>query len=475
MKNIESKLISLFQIWSNSEVKTIETLPLSGSSRKYYRLISETHCAIGVYNEDAKENKAFVAFTKHFNSINLPVTDIYAEDLVEGIYLQKDLGNETLYSFLSSNRVDNTIPNNVVECYKKVVKTLPLFQIEGNKGFNYDYCYPRTHFDKQSMMWDLSYFKYYFLKLANVAFDEQSLEEDFHTFCNFLLEAKSDYFLYRDFQSRNIMLVENEPIFIDYQGGRKGALQYDLASVLYDAKADLPQKLRNELFEIYVDEVEKHTEVNRVEFEAHYYGFVLIRIMQALGAYGFRGYYEKKTHFLQSIPFALSNLEWILKNKPLPIQISSLLEVLFELTRTERLRSFPDSPQRLSVAVNSFSYKKGIPKDDSGNGGGFVFDCRVLPNPGRLAEFKEKTGMDKEVIDYLEIIPEVEQFKNHIKGLIDIAVGNYLKRGFTSLQINFGCTGGQHRSVYFAQQMALYIKKTYPTNVLLRHREQERL
>jgi aminoglycoside/choline kinase family phosphotransferase len=475
LKNIETKLLDLFRFWSNSEASSIQELPLSGSNRKYFRIKSLSQSAIGVYNQDAKENRAFVEFTKHFIQANLPVTEIYVENLEEGIYLQKDLGDETLYSFLSTHRTKDAINNEAINYYKKVIKALPKFQIIGNEGFNYEFCYPRTHFDKQSMMWDLNYFKYYFLKLAQVAFDEQSLEEDFHTLCNFLLEANSNYFLYRDFQSRNIMLVDNEPIFIDYQGGRKGALQYDLASLLYDAKADLPQAIRNQLFELYVDEVEKYTSVNRSDFEAHYYGFVLIRIMQALGAYGFRGYYENKVHFLQSIPYALANLEWILKNKPLPIKISSLLEVLVELTKTERLRSFSNSPQLLSVSVNSFSFKKGIPKDDSGNGGGFVFDCRALPNPGREDEYKEKTGMDKEVIAYLESQPEVELFFNHTIGLVDIAVGNYINRGFTSLQLNFGCTGGQHRSVYFAQKMAHYIKKNYSVNVLLRHREQEHL
>ena len=268
------------------------------------------------------------------------------------------------------------------------------------------------------------------------------------------------------------MLLNDEPYFIDYQGGRKGALQYDIASLLYDAKANLPQDFRTKMFSLYVSEVENFLPINRETFEREYYGFVIIRIMQALGAYGFRGYYEKKTHFLQSIPYALKNLEWILKNKELPIKIPTLIQLLTSLTKSERLLAISHAPDVLTVFVSSFSFKKGLPKDDSGNGGGFIFDCRVLPNPGRLEQYKEKTGMDTEVKSYLEVIPEVTMYFTHVKSLVDLSLENYIKRGFTSLQINFGCTGGQHRSVYLAQRIADYIKVAYPVNVVLVHREQ---
>jgi aminoglycoside/choline kinase family phosphotransferase len=472
LEQISSDLKDLFVSWSHEEPTSFDLLPQSGSNRKYYRIISESHQVIGACNSDEKENAAFIAFTEHFNQRNLPVTEIYASDLSKGIYLQKDLGDETLYSFLIDHRTGKEIPPAVEAMYRKVVQALPKFQIQGHQGLDYNYCYPRMEFDRQSMMWDLNYFKYYFLKLARIPFDEQSLEEDFHVFCDFLLKEESQYFLYRDFQSRNIMLLDDEPYFIDYQGGRKGALQYDIASLLYDAKADLPQEFRNKMYELYVSEVEKLIPIDRDDFEKHYYGFVLIRMMQAFGAYGFRGYYEKKTHFLQSIPYALANLEWILKNKQLPVKIPTLLAVLTSLTMSERLRAYADSPKVLTVFVSSFSFRKGLPKDDSGNGGGFIFDCRVLPNPGRLEEYKEKTGMDKEVIAYLENQPEVTIYYTHVKSIVEMSVENYIQRGFTSLQINFGCTGGQHRSVYFAQRMADYLKSAYPINVVLVHREQ---
>ena len=472
MKQIPADLIELFQEWAHEEAISCDLLPQSGSNRKYYRIISKSHQVIGTYNADEKENAAFIAFTNHFKDKNLPVVEVFAADLSKNVYLQNDLGDETLYSFLMDHRVDQTITDEVEAMYSKVVKALPEFQIIGDQGFDYNHCYPRKEFDRQSMMWDLNYFKYYFLKLAQIPFDEQSLEEDFHTFCDFLLQTDNNYFLYRDFQSRNIMLLNEEPYFIDYQGGRKGALQYDIASLLYDAKADLPQDFRNRMYELYVSEVEKLIPIDKAAFEKYYYGFVLIRIMQALGAYGFRGYYEKKTHFLQSIPFALANLEWILKNKQLPIKIPTLMQLLTNLTMSERLRAFADSPKVLTVFVSSFSFKKGLPKDDSGNGGGFIFDCRVLPNPGRLEEYKTKTGMEADVKAYLESYPEVTIYYTHVKSLVDLSVENYIERGFTSLQINFGCTGGQHRSVYFAQRIADYLKVAYPINVVLVHREQ---
>jgi len=473
LEQFEKLLREQFRLWSNHEADNIEYLPLSGSSRCYIRLSGAFKSAIGAYNKDFKENRAFIEFTKHFRYKKLPVPDIFESDLDKNIYLLEDLGDETLYSFLIKNRTNRNFPENAKQYYKKVVVLLPHFQIEGNKGLNYDYCYPRNKFDKQSMMWDLDYFKYYFLKLAQIPFDEQSLEDDFDTLTAYLLKADSDYFMYRDFQSRNIMLYKNEPYFIDYQGGRKGALQYDIASLLYDAKADLPQEIRIELLNDYIDELEKIIPINRKEFELYYYGFVFIRIMQALGAYGFRGFYENKTHFLQSIPFALKNIEWLLKNDKLPLKLNTLSVILKELTINERLMKIAVTPSTLTVSVNSFSYKKGLPTDDSGNGGGFIFDCRALPNPGRYNEYKDKTGMDSEVVNFLKDKNEVDDFLNNVYGLIDISLQNYIERGFTSLQINFGCTGGQHRSVFFAEKASRYIKAKYNVNVVLYHREQD--
>ena len=260
----------------------------------------------------------------------------------ETCYLQEDLGNLTLFDYLSRTRELEGFSEKIINVYKKVLLELPRLQITAGKGIDYSYCYPRAAFDKQSMMWDLNYFKYYFLKLAKIPFDEQALEDDFQNFSDYLLAAESDFFLFRDFQSRNIMLHDGKVAFIDYQGGRKGALQYDLASLLYDAKADIPQAVRNELLEFYLDELEKYIEIDRAEFKAYFTGYVLIRIMQAMGAYGFRGFYEKKEHFLKSIPFALENLSYLLENNNIPIKLP---EFVSGAERSESVRVSEENRQ----------------------------------------------------------------------------------------------------------------------------------
>ena len=338
---------------------------------------------------------------------------------------------------------------------------------------DYSVCYPREAFDKQSMMWDLNYFKYYFLKLAKIPFDEQALEDDFQTFSDYLLSAPSGYFLYRDFQSRNLMLKDGGVHFIDYQGGRRGALQYDLASLLYDGKADIPQEIRAQLFRYYIEKLKNYIPVNESEFTSYFNGFVLIRIMQAMGAYGFRGFYEKKEHFLKSIPFAIHNLQNLLPELNLPVEIPELVNVLNLLTQSETLKDIGQAASNLSVRITSFSYKKGIPSDPSGNGGGFVFDCRALNNPGRYAEFKTLTGKDLKVQQFIEQNSEMKLFLNPVKALVEQTVKNYLERGFTHLSVNFGCTGGQHRSVYAAEKLAAWLRNNFPVNVVLVHREQQ--
>ncbi len=321
------------------------------------------------------------------------------------------------------------------------------------------------------MMWDLNYFKYYFLKLAKIQFDEQALEDDFQTFSDYLLSADSDYFLYRDFQSRNVMLKNEKVYFIDYQGGRRGALQYDLASLLYDGKADIPESVRKQLFDFYLAELKKYIPVNDSVFEASFKGFVLIRIMQAMGAYGFRGFYEKKEHFLKSIPFALKNLEYLMQDVSLPVELPELFNVLNQLIHSEILKEIGQVKSNLTVIVNSFSYKKGYPVDSSGNGGGHVFDCRAINNPGRYPEFNNLTGKDIEVQEFLEQKSEIGIFLNAVKVIVGQSVKNYLERDFTNLSISFGCTGGRHRSVYSAEKIAEYLKNNFTVNVVLNHRE----
>ncbi len=442
---------------------------LGGSGRKIIRLSNEKASAIGILYGVREENLAFLTFSKHFRKRGLPVPEIYGEDLEQGSYLEEDLGDTTLFEFLSKNRQGEQISPRVVEAYRKVVAILPRFQVEAGRDLDYGVCYPCASFDRQSITWDLNYFKYYFLRLAGIPFSESSLEADFGRLTDFLLSANCDYFLYRDFQSRNIMLPGGEPHFVDYQGGRKGALQYDIASLLYDAKADLPPELRQQLLDHYLDELDEYVAIDRDTFLRHYYAYVYVRIMQALGAYGFRGFYERKAHFLQSVPYALKNLRWLLHNARLPIELPTLMAAFASMLSSEKLHGLAGQADSLTVRVFSFSFHKGLPKDESGNGGGFIFDGRSLPNPGREERFKELTGKDQPVIDYLNQADGVHHFLASTMSLVDASIANYQERGFKNLMVSFGCTGGQHRSVFLAEQMARRLRARKGVQVELRH------
>src|SRR5437867_5900019 len=366
---------------------------LGGSGRKIIRLSNEKSSAIGILYGVREENAAFLEFSKHFRRHGLPVPEIYAEALNEGAYLEQDLGDTSLFEFLSKNRTGGNIAPEVVEAYRKVVAVLPRFQVEAGRDLNYKVCYPISSFDRQSIAWDLNYFKYYCLRLAGIPFNEQALEDDFGRLTKFLLSAGRDYFLYRDFQSRNVMLRNGHPFFLDYQGGRKGALQYDVASLLYDAKADLPPELRQQLLDHYIDKLADFIMLERQVFMQHYYAYVYVRIMQALGAYGFRGFYERKAHFLKSVPYALTNLRWLLHHVKLPIALPTLMGSFQNMLGSERLQSL-SGEDILVVRIFSFSFHRGLPEDETGHGGGFVFDCRGLPNPGREERFQPFTGKD---------------------------------------------------------------------------------
>ncbi|MFZ0807607.1 MAG: RNase adapter RapZ [Candidatus Sulfotelmatobacter sp.] len=448
---------------------------LGGSGRRIVRLSASKVCAVGILYDVREENAAFIEFSRHFRRHRLPVPEIYAVDLDHGAYLEEDLGDLSLFEFLSKNRTGDSIAPPVVEAYQRVIATLPRFQIEAGRGLNYKACYPRASFDTQSIAWDLNYFKYYFLRLAGIPFNEQALEDDFSHLTEFLLSADRDYFLYRDFQSRNIMLRQGQPFFLDYQGGRKGALQYDVASLLFDAKADLPPELRQQLLDHYLDALTGYIELKREHFLHYYYAYVYIRIMQALGAYGFRGFYERKTHFLQSVPYALKNLRWLLHNVTLPVALPTLLEAFHSMLASPKLQSIASEADNLVVRIFSFSFHRGLPKDESGNGGGFVFDGRSLPNPGRDERFKALTGKDAPVIDYLNQQESVHQYLASVMSLVDGSVSTYQKRGFKNLMISFGCTGGQHRSVYLAEQLAKHLHERNGVEVVVLHRELERM
>jgi aminoglycoside/choline kinase family phosphotransferase len=459
---------------------TILPIEADGSNRTMFRVVGDDYeTAIGVIGPDQEENRAFLSYSRAFREADLRVPQIYAADEAVGMYLEEDLGDTTLFDALATGRREEPgaeFPSVMLPVYRRVVEELPRFQVLGGRVVDYSVAYPRPMFDKQSIMWDLNYFKYHFLKLAHVAFNESRLEADFKRLTAFLLRADNRHFLYRDFQSRNIMLRDDEPWFIDYQGGRRGALQYDIASLLYDAKAAIPEPVREQLLEHYLDALEEHLSVDRDLFREHYRGYVLVRIMQAMGAYGYRGFFERKPRFLQSVPPAVDNIERLLKTGLLSIELLELQSVFERICASDTLRRRPvRAAPGLTVNIGSFSYKHGYPEDQAGHGGGFVFDCRALHNPGRYADYTELCGCDLPVVEFLEKDEQVAEFWDSVRSLVDSQVETYLKRSFNSLSVHFGCTGGQHRSVYFAERLARHLRERFPqVNVRLAHREEGR-
>ncbi len=470
MKNIAISGVSeLFKKWAGKSPEVIKKLPETTSGRKYYRLQAGSNSAIGVYNNNKRENDAFIFLSSHLKKHNINVPDVYKVDSKKGVYLIQDLGDITLYKYLEDIRGETSFEDRAAEIYRKVIVEMPKIQVKASEDMDFSICYPRAEFDYQSIMWDLNYFKYYFLKLAGVKFDEQYLEDDFQVFAGYLLEADRNYFLYRDFQSRNIMIKDEKLYFIDYQGGRRGALQYDLASLLFEAKTQLTNKLRKELQDYYIRINSKERSFNPGKFIKYYPAYILVRIIQAMGAYGYRGYYERKSFYLKSIPYAVRNIEWLLSNLNIGIKTPALFDCLKQITSSEELREYEDSQAELTVSINSFSYRYGIPQDNSGNGGGFVFDCRALPNPGRDPQFSQFTGKDKPVVDFLKNEEEVKKFIDNTYSIIESSIKNYKERNFTDLMVNFGCTGGRHRSVYFAERIAERIRKNFSIKIKLRH------
>lgn len=461
----------LFKQATGQMVSGATLLPQSGSNRKYYRITGENGVSlIGVYSTNRTESNTFLSFSRAMRSANLKVPQIYAEDLDNNIYLQEDLGDLSLYQHILNTRAkDGSFSAELEELYKRVLDDLKVFQQKAADVIDFSLCYPRAAFDERSMNWDLQYFKYYFLRLAKIPFNEELLEKDFDTLKDYLLKQPLNVFLYRDFQSRNIMLRGDslEPWYIDYQGGRRGARHYDVASLLFDAKADIPADTRTRLARyFFADEADAQLPV--------FHAFVLIRIMQAMGAYGYRGFFERKEHFLQSIPYALGNIKYLLSNNLLPdIQIPHLLGVLEALESSPVIQGIinPGKP-KLHVYVSSFSYKRIIP--NTYNGGGHTFDCRALPNPGRYAEYKLSTGKDADVIAFFDNYQdEMQKFLSAAKVIVSMSVENYMERGFESLMVSFGCTGGQHRSVYCAEAMGKWLKENYDIDVTIKHIEQE--
>jgi aminoglycoside/choline kinase family phosphotransferase len=459
----------------------VRSAPLAadGSQRSMARLLGPRgERAIAVHGPDPEENRAFLSFSRSFRGIGLPVPEVHGEDEASGVYLVEDLGDLTLFRALTEARAaaPGPFPDAILAAYRRVLETLPRFQVDGGRAVDWSVAHPRGAFDRPSMLWDLDYFKYHFLKLAHVRFNEDRLERDFERLVAFLLEADATHFLYRDFQSRNVMLVDGEPWFLDYQGGRRGALAYDVASLLYDAKAAIPEPVREALLDHYLAALAERVPVDREAFRTHYRGFVVIRILQAMGAYGYRGFYERKAHFLKSVPHAVANLERLLAAGLLPIDVPELRAVLERVVATPALRDAPAPPlPGLTVRVGSFSYRHGWPEDPSGHGGGFVFDCRAVENPGLDAALAGRTGLDPEVSRFLDGLPAAAEFLAHARALVEAQVRAYLARGWSSLDVRFGCTGGQHRSVHFAERLAAALAARFPeARVVVEHRERGR-
>jgi RNase adapter protein RapZ len=472
MHSTTDKIKDFFSTFSKEPITAIDKLPQAGSERHYFRIHTAGKNFIATYGANLKENESFIYFSKHFKKKDLAVPAILSINEEKDIYLQEDLGDVSLLNRLE----ENGYTTEVYDLYKKSLQQLALLQVKGHEGLDYKKCLTNSSFGKQAIMADLLYFKYYFLDALRQPYDKQKLIDDFEALSNYLSHTEYKYFMFRDFQSRNIMVTPDDNVhFIDYQGGMKGAPQYDVASLLWQAKANLPDEWKQHLLEDYMNAFEKVVEepIDKDIFRSQYNGYVLIRLLQVLGAYGFRGLFERKAHFLTSIPLALENLKWFVQNQSLGIAVPEFKKVLELCISDNVIQEFTpvqatdDTP--LLVTINSFSYKKGIPADVTENGGGYVFDMRGILNPGRIEVYKTQSGLDKPVRDFLEQQTDMPLFLNGVFSVIDISVSEYIKRGFSSLMINFGCTGGQHRSVYAAEALARHLRNKFRVKINLTH------
>ena len=461
----------LFQRYTGQEIRSFEELPSSGSNRRYFRITGDDVTLIGAKGTSVPENQAFWAMATHFREKGLNVPKVLAHDDAFTCYLQEDLGNDTLFSLVAEGREKGAYSPAEKALIFKAIRALPKIQFEGAEGLDFSVCFPQPEFDQRMISFDQNYFKYCFLKATGLEFSEIELDKDFKTMSEVLMKSMSDTFLYRDFQARNVMIKYGEPYFIDFQGGRKGPIYYDVASFIWQAKAAYSEAFKMELIDAYLDALKEYMPtITKATFMKNLRHFVLFRTLQVLGAYGFRGYFEKKPHFLQSVPYAMENLRRLLK-KPFT-EYPYLTKLLDELTK---MKQFSDLNQErgLEVDVFSFAYKKGIPNDNSGNGGGYVFDCRGLENPGKYEHFKHFTGMDPEVIKFMEDDGGVLKFLDHAYELVDAHVQRFIERKFTHLMVSFGCTGGQHRSVYCAEHLAEHLAHKFSIQVRITHRELE--
>lgn len=471
--------IELLRKYSGCEPESTVRLTAAGSNRVYYRYVLPSGgTVVGVEGTNRDENTAFLSIGRHMRSAGLPVPGILAVSDSGMCYLLEDLGDDSLFGLLESARKSGTYSAEQTLLLDKVMSLLPDLQFKGGDGLDYSVCFPCESFDRRSIFWDLNYFKYSFLKATGLEFHEARLEDDFERLTSVLLaDAPYDTFMYRDFQARNVMVREGEPWFIDFQGGRRGPVEYDVASFLWQARAAYPTELREHLIDTYIGSLGRYRKVDAAAFRKGLMHFVMFRTLQVLGAYGFRGYFERKQHFIESIPGAIRNLKDLLDAGVGSIEYPYLVEVLRGLVSLPQFAPAQPADGKLTVRVMSFSYRKGgVPEDPSGNGGGFVFDCRAMQNPGRYEQYKKITGADAPVIEFLESRGEVQKYLENVYGLVDPAVSNYVERGFSNLMVAFGCTGGQHRSLYCANHLAAHLKDKFGDRIriVLEHREQNK-
>lgn len=463
------KLKELFESYTGQKAADADELNSSGSNRRYFRIKGGNISIIGVIGTNPEENNAFICLSRHFldKGINVPRVLAVSEDGLR--YIQEDLGDDQLYKLVGNGRESGEYSSYECMLLCHTMEMLPRIQFKGAEGLDWSVCYPEPAFNGRMVMFDLNYFKYCFLKATGLEFNEVRLQEDFEKLRDDLLqEDMGDTFMYRDFQARNVMVKDGEPYFIDFQGGRKGPVYYDVASFIWQARARYPEKLRKAMVQSYLTALKGYTKVDEAHFHERLRLFVLFRTLQVLGAYGFRGYFEKKPHFLSSVPYALGNLRRLLQ-KPFS-DYPYLNGVLTQLTTMPQFNNIAED-KRLEVSIFSFSYKKGIPVDNSGNGGGFVFDCRAINNPGKYEHYRQFTGLDPEVVKFLEDDGGITRFLDNVYSLVDTHVKRFMERKFTHMQVSFGCTGGQHRSVYGAEHLARHLADKFDIKVTVTHRE----
>ena len=481
---MQQQIVRLYTQFFGHEPASVQPISGSASNRLYLRLTAaDGTSVIGVGCPDPLEQRAFCQLDAAMLRQGLRVPQVLVEQ--DCCYLQQDLGVVSLYDLILQCQKSGQWTPEVHSLLSQVMRDLVNIQFRTLRDFDLNQCCAQQHFSSTTIRWDLNYFKYCFLKGTGVTIDEGRLQSEFDRLEQTLLSATSDVpcFLYRDFQSRNVMVHQGQPYYIDFQGGYEGPFYYDVASFLWQARAAYPDELRQQLLRDYHRALLTYCSVSWTDFSAMLQHFVFFRLLQVLGAYGFRGIFERKAAFLSPIGQALAMIG---HQAPQYVYIHQLLASVADTPLGRSVMTDAASADGcLTVRITSFSYKKGIPDDFSGNGGGFVFDCRAPHNPGRYAEYKHLTGLDQPVIDFLEgrdpdpahkpIGSELTmpQFLEHVYALVDPAVQTYILRGFTSLMVSFGCTGGQHRSVYGAQHLAEHLKALHPDlRIILCHREQ---